>query len=448
VLAVTSFGEEPSPAVNRQLQPFYEYRSDGDRESFTIRPVGRQVTTDACRESWFLYPFGMSRQTESTLRWKALFTLMSFDRTPEEWKFHLLPFIFKRKSIDPSRSYGGLFPAGGDVKNLFGREEIRWFCWPLYVRTYRGGEINHWFPWPFLNTRDGNGSHGFGFWPLGGHFYSKGVYDERYCLWPLIYNHRCFQKNTVKKGFLPFYAYEKSPNVEDTTVVWPFLGKREEKYPEYREERLLWPLWVQGKGDRYVNRWAPFYTHSSVRGLNKKWYAWPLFRQMWWRQGSILIRQEQFLYFVFWTQRQTDARGHLVCEKTHFWPFYSYWKNGKEVQFQSFSPFEVFFPNSDPIRRLYSPLFAFYRSHCREDGTRSQKIFFNFIREEKAKDEKTFNIALLLDYSTGTKGAKFELFKGLLGYQKTGDNKTLKLFWHSFPVGEKFRRRGFKPRKM
>ncbi len=314
----------------RCFYPLHEWETNESIKNFWLRPFSWQKNVLDKKEAYFLYPLGTHKKSDRYDEWSLLFTLISFEKNESHHRFRFFPFYFRQKGIEAKDNYEGIFPLGGNVKNFFGRDEHQWFCWPFWLKTYKNKEINRWFPWPFFDYRSGN-AHGFGFWPLGGHFWKIENYDERYLLWPLVYNHRQFtSKGTnLKKGFLPFYAYEKSSNIEDLSIVWPIWGRRHENEPRYEEHRLLWPLWVQGRGDRrWINRWAPFYTHSRVNGLEKKWYFWPLFRILDWKQKSLYFHQEQFLYFLFWAQRQRNEDGTFLAEKTHFWPFYSYWNNG------------------------------------------------------------------------------------------------------------------------
>src|SRR5206468_10740909 len=64
------------------------------------------------------------------------------------------------------------------------------------------------------------------------------------------------------------------------TYLWPFFGYSDRTAPaSYHEIRYLWPLFVQGRGDHYINRWAPFYTHSVNHGYDKQWFLWPVLRR-------------------------------------------------------------------------------------------------------------------------------------------------------------------------
>jgi len=82
--------------------------------------------------------------------------------------------------------------------------------------------------------------------------------------------------------------------------------------------------------------------------------------------------------------------------KRHFWPLLSVWDNGAgQRQTQLLSPFEVFFPNNDPIRQLYTPLFALYRYRQLAPGNTQHSILWSLISWRHTPDEKEFHLGPL-----------------------------------------------------
>ncbi len=384
----------------------------------------------------FFYPLGQCNYEKNRIYWRTFLGLFSYDihfhkqQTYAEGKF--FPFYFFKKGFGQENDYAAVWPLCGTVKTFLGKDRADWFLWPFWVKTINNQTMNYWFPWPIMNYRCGI-SHGFGFWPIGGHFYQKGVYDDRYMLWPLIYHRKDFDKNTIKRGFLPFYAYEKTPKIKDLSIVWPIWGHRHEYDKHYEEHRILWPLWVQAKGDdRLINRWGPFYTYSENkhRKSSKTWYLWPFIKQQNWQEKGIDFHQEQFLYFIFWHQEQKNhTNGKILGNKTHFWPIYSYWNNGQgHEQMQMLSPFEVFFQSNQMVRDLYTPFFNLFRYDKNNDVIK-QSFLFNWIREERKGRDVYFHWSGVIDYKNTTEERLFSLLKGLLECRKVKGETTCRLFW-------------------
>lgn len=405
-------------------------------KKYFIRPAIARYESPEKTSNYFLYPLGTSHNEPNHLYWTAPMGLFNYDTFYNHRKVYrqgnFFPFYFFRSGFGTSNDYAAIWPLGGTVRNFLGKEEARWFLWPLWVKTKNSGTINYWYPWPFINYRCGT-SHGLAIYPLGGHFFQKNVYDERYFLWPLGYRYINFERQELKKGFLPFYAYERSPNVRDLSIIWPIWGHRKENKPAYEEHRILWPLWVKGHGDiRYVNRWAPFYTHSEnkKRHYKKTWYLWPFIKEQYWHENDIHIHQEQFLYFIFWHQEQkSDKNPKFLAKKIHFWPIYSYWDNGQgHEQMQMLSPFEVFFPNNAMVRDIYTPLFALYR-YDENNGVVRQDFLFRLFQEERNGNDVHLHCNFLLDYKNAESEKRFSLLNGLFEYKKISGEKTFKLFW-------------------
>ena len=130
------------------------------------------------------------------------------------------------------------------------------------------------------------------------------------------------------------------------------------------------------------------------------------------------------------------------------------------------SPFEVFYPYSQSIRDVYSPLFALFRyQYVQQKGVLSQSALWGLVRETKTAvvgDEPVYVephfkrhptvrrfrpkrryfpqapsevytthlvVGPILEQITGPERAKIEFFKGLFGYDRQGEEETVTLFW-------------------
>lgn len=406
-----------------------------------IRPIGLHLEDYKSDETadYFLYPLFSRHQAPHGSSWNILNLISRRKSCDCSRKLTVFPLFFSNQTCDPCTSYSAIFPLGGTVHNYLGTDSISWVMFPLYLGINRKCTVRHGLPWPFIRWQTGPDSGGGALWPLGGHYWKKGKYDHEYMFWPLIYK---FCDNlsdpvpSIRKGFLPFYAYENSAKKEAITIIWPFFSHIEMHNRNYIEDQFLWPFFVQGRGENeYVNRWAPFYTHSIRRGTDKRWFLWPLLKIQYREERGVRITQEQLLYFVFWKQRQQSLDNPCAPEakKMHLWPFYSYWDNGAgQKQFQFFSPLEVFFPENKAVRYLYSPLFAIFRCEQIAPGHTRQSILFDLIAAEKTPCSQRFSIGPLFDVYQSTCKSEIQILKGLLGYKKENGKKSLKFLWITF----------------
>jgi hypothetical protein len=205
----------------------------------------------------------------------------------------------------------------------------------------------------------------------------------------------------------------------------------------YHETRYFWPFFVQGRGDeKFVDRWAPFYTHSISKGYDKHWYLWPLVRHADWRDHEVGRTRTQFLYFVYWNEQQRPLRGNAsAASLTHLWPLYSGWDNGAgRRQWQFLSPLDVFFPQVDKVRQTWSPLFALARYDRRAPGDARTSFLWNAITWEQhaAEERSEFHLGPLLSIARQSAEKRIAIGNGLLGFKRSADRRW-RMFWWDFP---------------
>jgi hypothetical protein len=394
----------------------------------------------------FLYPLLTRRTNEGGTSWSLVELANSFEpsatasRVEQEHRFDVWPLYFSRNTGDPATSYHALFPVYGTVINRFGDHQISWALFPLYGRFERNGVTTTTVPWPIVKILHGDGNHGFTVWPLFGWRAKAGAYREQYYLWPLIYKNeaKLWQpKPDLNFGVLPFYTRDESAESLSESFGWPFFGYTHRTAPyRYDETDWFWPLLVQGRGDdRRVNRWAPFYTHSVIKGDDERWVLWPLFRQEKWTDDGIAQTKTQFLYFVYWSLREHSERNPALpsAQKTHLWPLFSYWDDGaNHRQFQLLSPLEVFFQDNEPIRRAYSPLFAIYRHERFAPGDTQTTFLWNAVTWRRSPQQREFHLGPLFSVDTGSRHGKIALLSGLIGLKRDASGGKWRLFLFDF----------------
>ena len=427
------------------LGPLFFGRNESTgAEAKGLRPLFLQ-TRKADREArYFLYPLFTWQQRGDATRF-SFFNLLNERRAPEidgSPGHHLdfWPLYFSRDTGKPETSYAAFFPLGGEIKSRFGKDHIQFVVFPLYARVAAHGGRTTYAPWPFLRFIDGGGHHGFEFWPLFGQRGRTGDYRDQFFLWPLLYQSEAnltAPQPDVKLGALPFYSRDTGPGYRSETFVWPFFGYTHRTAPKrYDETRYLWPFFVQGRGDhRYVNRWGPVFTHSIVQGRDKIWLFWPLIRHEHWNSQGVAQGQTQLLYFLFWSHEQRRLANPQAAPayKTHLWPFFSAWDNGAgRRQVQLLSPFEVFFPQDDVVRQLYTPLFAVYRYDRRGPAEMRWSLLWSAVSWDEQPGRKEFHLGPLFSAETGAERGRIALGNGLLGFQREPERSGWRFFLFDF----------------
>ena len=429
---------------SQYVGPLFFTKSNAAGALQGFRPLYLQAQAGDKESSSFLYPL-FTWEKQPGFSSFSFFQLINRRRTtetgqPEVHGFDVWPFYFSKETGDPATTYHAFFPVAGTIRQRFGKDRLTWYAFPLYLNSDKSGLQVTTAPWPFLRFIDGAGHHGFEFWPLFGHRGRAGDYDKQFWLWPLFYRQATQLSEpqpTVRLGALPFYTRDTGPGFRSENYVWPFFGYTHRTEPDrYDEQRFLWPFLVQGRGDqRYVNRWAPLYTHSTIKGYDKTWFVWPLLRHAQWQDAGITQEKDQFFFFLYWslTQRSLTNPAAAPAHKTHLWPLLSTWDNGagrRQVQF--LSPLEVFFPTNEPVRQLYSPLFALYR-YDRQDATASRhSLLWNAITYRRSATDREFHLGPLFSVKSGSESRRISLLCGVLGWQRRPGEDRGRLFLFDF----------------
>jgi len=436
------FGRPISPETPAE----YGGRAGGVRPFY----VWKKDAAGDVREAYALYPLLTYRTgLGGAQRWSML-NLINYSVVPPSpgeksdqqavphKGFDVWPFYFSRTTGNPSLDYKALFPIAGQVKQRFGQDRWTWVLFPLYGRFEKKGVTTTTVPWPFIKLVRGDGNTGAELWPLYGQRQKPGVYQERFALWPFFYKNDSGLGKPVpdqQLGILPFYARDRSEGYLSETWLWPFFGYVDRTSPyRYHARHYFWPFLVQGRGDeRYVNRWAPFYTHSVIKGTDKHWVLWPFWRRLEYREGGVDQTKDQFLYFLYHstTQRSVANPAAAVARKVHFWPLVSSWNNGAgRRQLQILSPFEVFFPWNEPVRLAWSPLVALYRFDRRPDGEVRHSFLWDgvTIHRQPAQAASAFRLGPLLSVDRQPETGRIALLSGLIGLKRRPGQRS----WHFF----------------
>lgn len=407
------------------FRPFYVRKVDPDGRATDIYALPPLF-------SWHATPFGS--------RWKIFSLIQREAREPEATPgerlgeravFEVWPFYLSRQTGSPETSYRAVFPLYGDITHRFGLDRWSWVLFPLYGRFEKNGVTTTTAPWPFVKILRGEGNRGHELWPLFGRREKDGVYREQFYLWPLIYkNEHKLDEETpaVRSGFLPFFARTRNADSRSETYVWPFFGYFDRTAPRrYHETRYFWPLFVQGRGDdRFVNRWAPFYTHSSGRGVGKTWILWPLWRQRVSDEGALRQTKRQVLYILYnsTTQRSAANPALAPAHKTHLWPLFTAWDNGAgRKQTQALSPLEVFFPHNETVRLVYNPLFALYRHDETAPGAWRRSLLWNAVtwRRDATALASEFHLGPLFGATRRGGEKRYALLGGCVGLKRRAE---------------------------
>lgn len=393
------------------------------------------------RSAHILYPLFNYAEDGGNYRWSLLELVRREGRlagaaAPEVFdarhRFEVTPFWFEREFEDATLNYRALFPVLGTVRQKFGLERASWVFFPFFAEVEERSAVTTYAPWPFVRTTRG-AARGWGVWPLYSTVERPGEMSETHVLWPLGHD-RVRQPDSDdpagtaprrETAFLPFFSRSTGPGYVNETFVWPLFGYTERTAPvRYSEQRYFWPLLVQGRGDEaYINRWAPFYSHSVIKGQAKWWYLWPLARHMEWTEEGVDRSRSQLLYFLYWheSQRAAGRSDGPAATLTHVWPLFSHWEDGRgRRQWQLLSPLEVFLPGNVKVRQAWSPLFALARHEGQAgEGARTSLLWDAVTWEHRPRENRSeFHLGPLFSSVRAGDARRLALGNGLLGLER------------------------------
>ncbi|UCD56909.1 MAG: hypothetical protein JSV16_13965, partial [Candidatus Hydrogenedentota bacterium] len=201
------------------LWPFIAIEETAEWRQFAFRPiyVEREAADDSEKKVQFLWPIYLYRRSDQDVTIRVL-PVYTYRRDVYAYKdgheydvdYMLFPFVYGGSSTEEG-GYFALFPVAGKLKNFLGRDEIRFFLFPLYVEYSKDELRQRNYLWPVLSFSGGGDYSGLRVWPLFGYFEKRGEYRKEFWLWP-IFHHQTFDLDREQSGerllIFPLYARE------------------------------------------------------------------------------------------------------------------------------------------------------------------------------------------------------------------------------------------------
>ena len=433
-----------SPAVEYSslhiAGPIIKYESKADEYEYALRPLFyRSVAPDRNASlTDFIFPLFQYERDED-IRSYSLLRLINYETGREEDKqgrdFMLFPLVFYRKEAEQPTSFA-FFPVYGHVYNRFGRDEIKYTLWPLYIKTQKRHTQVRNYLWPFFATISGEdpAEKGFKFWPLFGKSEYPGVYRKFFLLWPFWFNYdeRLNTPNPVaKRYFFPFYLYRESPGLSQRTFLWPFFSYRDDRRKGYKEWNYPWPLFQRATGEfKHGWKFLPFASDMTRNDIRTRWYLWPLFKHEKHLYEDFERRKFKFLFFVYRDLKETYKEPEEVrYRRTLFWPLFGYEKKKGVSHFYTLALLEPLAPDSEGIRRNWSPLWRIYQKKWDANGNSVTSFLWNLYWRESREDASAWELFPLFSWRQEKEKTCWSFLKGLIGYERDEMGSRFKLLY-------------------
>ena len=182
-------------------------------------------------------------------------------------RFTLFPLYFQQRSTNAAFNYTALVPFYGHLRDRLFRDDIFFVMFPLYSETRKADVVTDNYVYPIFDLRHGEKLWGWQVWPLVGREHKDvttrtngfgdvsiiGGHQNFFLLWPFYFDEYTGigTDNPAKERTLTLvFSKLRSPNRDQTSVIWPFFSHVIDREKKYEEWQTPWPLveFAHGEG--------------------------------------------------------------------------------------------------------------------------------------------------------------------------------------------------------
>ncbi len=427
------------------LGPLGVYREEGPRSTLGLRPLILQEKDreNDSTEADLLYPLGAYSREREDVEWRFFTLFRRAERVSPGREgatasdYSLYPFLFWQAESPGRPGYFAFFPVGGRLLERFNLDEIFFVLFPLYARTVKDDLTTTHLPFPFVAVWSGAERSGWQFWPFYGRDVQPGRFEKTFTLWPLGFAQDLDLDTENPRRiriFLPLYSLLRSPQRDETTILWPFFSKVTDRQEGYVEWDLPWPIVRITRGEtRNITRVWPFYG-TAVRGTRSdESVLWPLYLVERDEREDWRFTRHRILFYLVQNAREEEPEGGRSRHRLDVWPLFFYEAEGDAAKFQTLALLETFFPRDASLRRSLAPLWTLYRYERGADGHTVSSFLWNLYRREEAEGLLAWQVAPLVAYRVeeGTGGPVRDLWLllGLVQFQSASGRRGLRLLY-------------------
>jgi hypothetical protein len=390
------------------LGPLAMWETTADERNWGVYPLMSYQSAPIVEveELDVLYPLFTWRKQGTESRWQFFqflnFAGASYQSEDPVVRRTVFPFYFQQQSRSGTNDYIAVLPFYGHARNRMFRDEFDFYMFPLYLRSRKGELVTKNYVMPFVHTRHGPGWDGWQVWPLfgwerketgwttnhlGDRVLSPGG-GKVFAMWPLFFNEKLrlgTPQATTNFAVLPFYSRQRGTNLHQTSILWPFFSRTEDRSKGFVEWGAPWPFigWADST-NKTARRFFPFYGVAKAPGVESRLVMWPFYTHRKAEDGAMRRDRWRVAFFLYDDVRlQSKTDGRYRRERA-LWPFFV-WKRDLEgrERLQVLELLETLFRNRDSVQRNYSPLWALYRSENNPNtGRSSESLLWNLYRRD------------------------------------------------------------------
>lgn len=390
----------------------------------------------------YLWPIANSRTTQEENLWRFLF-FYGFNHTTNDpgnrYRTWLIPFYFQGRDAS-GETYRALFPLGGTIRDFVGRDEISFVLWPIYSTSKLNDLSTVNVLWPLISRTTSEKGHIYRhrFFPFYAINHQEAKFHKRTFLWPIYSDVTYDYKHSKGSGFVVFPLYGRLHlNTEDTWwVLPPFF-----RYTKGKDGTLIfapWPFYQRKLTAEIDSRviW-PFWGRKTVGSLNRQFFLWPIIWSIHDQRTTTDWKRFYLVPFYYDTKvlsrpdPETGAVPEMVGRHNKLWPLYTYRRDGEASMLRV--PDLWPFGHAASIERNWSPLWSLYTRERNGENVDHEVLWGLYRNIKRADDQRYVSLFPFFDYKRDGQvdqpAKSWNIFKGLIGYERKGETKSLRLLY-------------------
>jgi hypothetical protein len=349
-----------------------------------------------------------------------------------KWSLLVFPVLAMGRTAE-GQSYGGVFPLGGRLQEVAGKDQIDFVLFPLYSYT-RQKDLNTWnVLFPIISWTRAPDEGRFRVFPLYGQSHQPGI-RRRFVLWP-IWNQAAYtapQAEGYSWMLFPIAGRVNLTNQQTWMAVPPFF--RYTRAGEVREWMAPWPFVQVKRGgtDRLTYVW-PFYGQRERPGLSSRFVLWPIGKATTTVEPKRTVSRRWVVPF-YYDERQFDrpaVPGPARARRVRIWPLATYERSDDRLQFHTL---ELWPASPVPaVERLYAPFWTLY-THERAGKDVTDELLWGLFRRQRGEGYAHTSVFPLVSWggSKDNGSKRWDVLKGFVGYEREGSERSYKILYMRF----------------
>jgi len=423
----------------KALGPLVEHReARDDSDFFAIRPFYSDLSTPFFERSRqeYLWPLATIRHFKDQLNWRALILAHGIDfdvNDPQSpYRFRVLPIYFQGRN-SAGKDYLAVFPLGGTIYDILGRDKATFVLFPLWARSSINDVVTTDWLWPIVSKTSGPGVSRFRVFPFYGYSFRQDRFRKRFILWPFWTDAVWTTPGESGSGFIlfPLFGHSKTEIEETWNFLPPFF-----RFTDGEKRDLIYAPWpffqmIDDEDLQKLYFW-PLWGRKEIGALQSSFLLWPLGWQRRLDMGERERIRTMFLpfYYHFRLQTQFDREesGSEVLERyLQIWPLFAYEREGER---SSFSFPELWpGPTLGPIERNWAPIWRLYTRQRRDDRVDTELLWGLFRHRREGQHARETTLFPLFSCERDGEDRGWSFLNGLAGMSRNGTNRTMRLLY-------------------